>query len=270
MAELSDKLHDKLKGLYPEGRALEMDRRFEAEDTKEPPITEDKIDFWKRNKSSSDIRGFDTPEAREPTDRAIIKDIGGGGKGLYIADHNTNANYAADKFIDPKRYKLGKLIYEERKSIMDFNTMKQAIVRAWSRDGQVRDLVNYNMKQEDWLSLWRHPIMQRYVEENTHPILIRFIMQRYRVEPVKASRVANKLSVTQRNKLVRSILSGKASTKAHKQKITSRTWTAEELSFFRANKSQPKDKIVSNYRGVFDSERSDDTIQRKFQSLPEQ
>lgn len=260
---MDKKLHERLKTIYPESRSLEVDREFEAVDTVEPPFTKSKLEHWAEDPKRRDLRGFDTPDAKEPPIRRIIRS-GFGSQPDYIADQS-DMGYAPDWYVDEK-FEGGRLLKDEKHRIVSFDTLQQAVKDAWRRDPGLSSLSDY-LTHNDFVALWNHPIIQSYVDENTRPTLIKYLMDTFGIEQVKASRVLNRLTPTLRQKLlykvkVKSLPKAFRTTKITKPKPgpkkrrTYKHWSAEEINFIKENIHLNPERLAATYNAAFSIRRS--------------
>lgn len=268
--ELSDRLHERLKDIEPEGTELDRDRQFRAEEVLDPN-QERNIRRWRDNRDRVDLEGFDTPSAREPTIREVVRQISGAGI-RYIADQAVNGK-APDKFIEDA-YEAGRLIKQKQGKITDFQSMKKAIRDAWSDDPGLSGLT-HNLKEEDWLVMFNHPKMQQYMSNNIKPIIVDWVMRKFGVEPNKASRIADKLSNRVRGKLYQRIKANRVPriqlAPVRKRPTTRGSWSEQEMNLLRNNTDLSPSAMVQLYNRAFRTKaRSEQAIKERYRQIKKQ
>jgi hypothetical protein len=261
-------LMQKLKKLYPESRSLDVDREYNAQEILEP--TESNIKKWAKNTDRSDIKGFDSRiNPREPSVKSVLRSGKGGlGEPRYIADQS-EGNVAPDKFAR-EDFEAGRLIKEQQAKIKDFDSMKSAISNAWRKDKGLTELVD-TMKEDDWQVMWNHPTIQHYFDRNTRPLITRYLMLKFKVEPARASIIMNKMNPRMRSNLVRKLRTDYVNMVVKGIRMpttyTRARWTKEETVFVRANLALPADEVARAYASAFNKRRTVSSIKYQQRKL---
>jgi len=271
--KISDELEEKLKRIYPESRSLEIDRQFRAEETVDPS---DQIGLrrWQERPTRMDVEGFDTPDAREPTPNEVMRLIEGRPKGKDYIKMREIDGHAPDSFVEPT-FEAGRLIAKKKEKIVDFESMKNAVREAWKEDGNLISLLPY-LTDRDYEVLYNHPTMQSYIQDNIKPFLINFVMKRYGVEPIRASKIVGRLSSQQRNKLYekareqkipRLIVKGATIRRRTKSTLESKKkrsrWSQEEINFIRQNRGLSPERLFEAFNRVFSNKRSFSAVRNR-------
>ncbi|MCJ7816550.1 MAG: hypothetical protein MUP55_01710 [Candidatus Aenigmarchaeota archaeon] len=257
---VKEDLMQKLKKLYPESRSLDVDREYNAKEVLQP--TEVGIKEWAKNPKRKDLAGFDSRiNPREPSVKAVLRSGLTGGAPRYIADQS-EGDVAPDKFAR-EDFEAGRLIKEQQAKIKDFDSMKSAITTAWRRDRGLTELID-TMKEDDWRVMWNHPTIQHYFDRNTRPLITRYLMLKFHVEPARASTIMNKMNPRMRSNLVRKLRTDYVNmiVKGIKMPTTYNRarWTTEEKTFVRANLKLPSDEVARAYASAFNKRRTINSI----------
>lgn len=251
--KVSEDMERELKRMYPESHALDQDRVYRADTVLDPDNPED-VMRWSERKDRLDLEGFDTPSAREPPQDKVLSQIydGESGEEALIDE--------ADRFAKPNSV-AGKLIEEKKDKIYDYQSLIKAVEDAWKNDDALNNLYNkIPNKERAFQELFRHPIIQGYIDENTRPLLINYVMKRYGVEPVRASNIVNKLTPRIRSKLFnksrRATLPkirmppprrrGKLPKKAGR----GRRWSEQEINIIRSNRTLSVERVTEIFRNA--------------------
>ena len=170
--EISKKLHDKLKDIYPEGRSLDMDRRFTAKDVLDPNDPKD-VKEWASHKDTSDLKGFDDKSAREPSVKKVVDKLSKGDRNYVEED--------IDRFVDTTQ-EAGKSIQEVSDKIVDYNSMKDAVVSAWGKDLKGLSELADNLTERDFKALFNTEIFRvlyfyKNIEKNFRVISMKGVVR---------------------------------------------------------------------------------------------
>lgn len=236
--KISKEMEQKLKDLYPESRALDMDRVYDAETMLDPEKPED-VQRWNDSKDSIDLRGFDDRSAREPNKKEVLqRNIrGDSGDGVIMTE--------PDRLVDPNS-QAGKLIADNKDEIKDYASFIRAVKNAWESDDALPSLIDNISYDSSFQEMFKHPTIQGYIDENTKPDMINYIIKKFGVEPVRASNIINKLPRSIRAKLYhkaqRTRLPKIRLPKARpirrpvgRQTTSRRRWSEQEINILRAN-----------------------------------
>jgi hypothetical protein len=274
---ISKSLHDEIKEKwFPEGHSLDTDRGREAQEV----FTEKevkKFEAWKKDHAHSDLKGFDTPDAKELTPRQVVKKITGRRSGEdAILDEPS-------RFTDPKTG-AGADISKYSKQIRDFNSFKQVVKQAWGQKHgdsikNLYDDISKGNLDEVLKTLYLTKQVQSWLNENRKPDMIKAIMQRFGVEQQRAIRVFDRLSPSAKEKLLTRVIKSKEPrlVREPKKGISKRInipmirqvsskgkqysrakpkrWTDMQTRFLKNNRSLPLDNLIERYNMVFAKER---------------
>lgn len=245
----------------------------------------DNVEDWqKAGTNQSDLAGFDTktnPKTSEKATRRLLFDSGVG----YIEQE-------PDRFL---RYDQAsrKLLEQYKDEILDFQTFKDVVKKAWDdgSDNGLKSLLNH-AKESDFKALFEQDLVQSWLNTNIENIAVPVIMRKLNIEEVRAKQVYSRLPARKRGVLLSRILKGKKITLKRKvgtvkpilvgkgvqaqvrflkqvrgnteyQRTFPKKWSEMETNFIRNNKSRGRKWILEYYNRIF-SERSKGSIQNKF------
>ncbi len=253
------------KQYVPEGFNLDVDRAFTAE-----TIVTD-INEWKKQPNKVDLAGFDTKSRKEPSLKQIRKAIVGRPSGEVVLLEEPG------RFVNPT-HQTRKLLEKHKDEITDFNSFKEVVRKAWSSDNSLQNLLANVADFDTALQpLYNQKVVQGWVDKNTRQINIAFLIKRFNIEPVRASRVLNFLSPKAKQKLYRLAKSGrlpkkvrfriKSASRPRKPSRQCRKWTEEELRFIESNIHLPAKKVAELFKSALPYHRSVSAIMNKTYSL---
>lgn len=218
------------KRLYPEGLSLSIDRSKDAELVFSPDKIKD-WEKWREMKNKSDMKGYDDTSAQERPVRLVKRDISGG----YVASE-------PDRFLRSKQ-KSRKMLEEQKELMHDYDSFKEAVEKAWHADRKGLSNLLDAMHEADFKALYEQPLIQDWIENNQRPMLIQYIMKRYKLEPVRASRVVIGLSSKVRNRLYLLAVKRKLPKVQVLRRVPRRAankprikWSVEEKNLLRVNR----------------------------------
>ena len=283
-SELDDLAKD---GFLPEGfgvkhphvDALAVDRSKTAKN-----VYDNVEDWQKAGTNKSDLLGFDTktnPKTSEKATRRLLYDMGTG----YLEQEPS-------RFLrfDQVSYKLLK---QHKDEILDFQSFKDVLRKAWAGDNGLSVLISDKYaKESDFKALFEQDLVQSWLNTNIENIAVPVIMRKLNIEEVRAKQVYSRLPARKRGVLLSRILKGKKITLKRKvgtvkpilvgkgvqaqvrflkqvrgnteyQRTFPKKWSEMETNFIRNNKSRGRKWILEYYNRIF-SERSKGSIQNKF------
>lgn len=275
MARHNTRLDRVGKQYLPEGFDLAVDRSKEAEE-----VTT-KVSVWKDKTNRMDLKGFDTPDAREARVSSVVKDIKG------IAGRTTSGEDAIleepERFVRPDQ-KAGNLLHQHKDEIYNFESFKRTLKKSWSGDPALPNLM-HDLHREDILRLiYQTNTVQNWIRQNSDDLLTHLVQKRYNVEENRARKILQGLDSGARDKLLTStrvrfrakpvtVMKAKRKVVMIKQvskggKVYERSkpkkWTVLENKLVSNNRAKKVSHIFDIYRKVFhDTERSDSSIRNK-------
>jgi len=261
--KLSKELHDKLKDIYPESRSLSMDRRFNAETILDPTDPK-QLKEWALDKDKKDARGFDDKSGREPSVKKVVDSVSGESRNYVEED--------IDRFVDTSQ-ETGKLIDKVSDKIFDYNSMKKAIKESWGNDLKGLSELADRLTNRDYNALFNSPLIQRYIQNNTQSHLVNYIQKRFKVEPVRASRIINKLGRLNRAKLfyvVRHKRLPKIKMPTKSGRRTRRRFSQQETNFIYTNKHLTDKTMTKLFNQTFQNKRDISSIRNKLHRIRKQ
>jgi len=268
-SKISKELEDKLKAIYPESRGLDQDRRYDAETTKDPTDPKE-LGEWAKDPTQSDVKGFDDTSGREPTVKQVIDTVSSG------RDGDSGERVVKD---EPERFVIdsseaGRLIAEKKDKIVDYQSFIKAVKEAWKDDGSLTSLLDsIGDKRRHLQEMFKQPIIQGYIDENTRPMMVNYIMKKFGVEPVRASNIVNKLPVRIRARLyhkaqrvrlpkIRLPVRRQATSRrpVGRQVTSRRRWSEQEINILKANSNSTPDVAIRLFKSITTYDRSDTSI----------
>lgn len=250
---------EKLKNILPEGKSLEVDRRQTAEEVLNPNKPED-MKRWTQDTSHLDMKGFDTADAKEPTQREILKDVVGGDSGDEVLQDEP------ERLVDVNQ-EAGRLIHSNKDKIVDYKSFVKAVKEAWNND-QLQFIEKFTTTDLSYKNMFLTPEIQAYIEENTRATNINYLMRKFRIEPVKASKILNHLHPRIKAKLYRkATLASLPKIRMPKTRASSNRvrWSEQEKNIIRTNLSLSPSKLIELFKRVSTTKRSDNAIKTKLQ-----
>ena len=266
--KLSKEMEEKLKTIYPESRGLDFDRRFDAKKMLDPSKPDD-LQKWIKDPKHSDIKGFDDTSAKEPSIKKVAIRVAGGDSGDEVLQDEP------ERMVDPAS-QAGKLIQANKDKIVDYASFVKVVKSAWRDDDALPSLLDNVKNDNSFKEMFKHPTIQGYVDANTKPAMINYIMKKFNVEPVRASNIVNRLNTSlraklysraKRTKLPRIIIpKGRARPRARligRQTTTRRAWSEQEHNIIRANKESPTERVAEIFNTTTGYNRSYISIRNK-------
>lgn len=186
-----------LQQLYPSGSPLDQDRKHRAQTVFKP----NQIDKWlAMGVNRSDLQGYDTPSAREPSKRKIMGTLARAGQVGYVESE-------PERFVHPT-HRTYKLLSEHKDEITSYETFKAAVQKAWNKDHSLPDLVD-NMTEADYQALYKTGTIQKWLESNSKGVLVEGLQRRFNIERRRAEAIYERLTPDNRQKLMGSLLTGR-------------------------------------------------------------
>jgi len=260
--KISKELEEKLKKIYPEGIGLDHDRDRRAEKKFDPSKAGD-IEKWSEKKTTTDLKGFDTPDAKEISVGDAVKSLVKGDSGDKVLQTEP------DRFVDPNS-EAGRLIQAKKDKIVDLKSFIQTVKDAWDSDDALPTLLANVSSEKSYEDMYKNPTIQGYVDSNTRPAMINYVMKRFGVEPVRASNIVTKLPQKIRAKLyhkARVVSLPKITipkTKARGRHTTNRQrWSDEEVNIIRANRNQSPERVAEIFNSTTSYNRSFTSIRNR-------
>lgn len=171
------------KEFLPEGFSLATDRGKDAKTVVSDPRK------WKDRHNRTDLKGFDTRQAKEKKARKVLYQAGVG----YIEQ-------------EPERFL--KYISDEKGEFLDYNTFKDAVNKAFDKDVSLSKLKS-TMKESDYQALFDTREVQDWLSENITEVAIPILMRKHNIERKRAELVWSKYPARKRGRIMTRILSGK-------------------------------------------------------------
>lgn len=261
------------KQFLPEGRALSTDRAKDARtvvDRPDQPVEyRGRQTTWEKDHNLIDLAGFDTRKQRERKAVSVIKE-------LRNIRRKTNSGEDAvieepERFLDEKQ-KAGQLIAKYKKLILDFDSFKAILKRAWSEDPLLPELFKEISDKDDIIKLlFETNKVQDWIKENSEGILLDVIRRQYGVEVGRAGQILKGLSNKQRLKLLRQSdvrvempARPRAPRRPTVRQITQRSragreytrafprrWISQEITLLRNYRDEPLARIQEIHAQVF-------------------
>ena len=161
----------------------------------------DNVDEWqKAGTNQSDLAGFDTksnPKTAEKPTRRLLYDMGTG----YIEQEPS-------RFLryDQASYKLLK---QHKDEILDFQSFKDVLRKAWAGDNGLSLLVSDKYaKESDFKALFEQDLVQSWLNTNIETIAVPVLMRKLNIEENRAKQVYSRLPARKRGILLSRILKG--------------------------------------------------------------
>jgi len=154
-----------------------------------------------------------------------------------------------DRLVKPDSV-AGRLIEDVKDKIFDFQSFKTAVKQSWGTDGSLANLVNNARGDDGYMELFKNPVIQGYLNENTKPLMVNYLMKRFGIEPVRASNVINKLPASVKSKLYRKArdqslprirqpksrtVRSRTTTASQSRPVRMPRWTQQEQNIIKAN-----------------------------------
>jgi len=263
--KISKEMEERLKETYPEGRALDLDRTFDAQTMLDPNKPED-VRRWAERKNKVDLAGFDDRSGREPSKKDVLKRTIRGDSGDVVLQTEP------ERLVDGNSV-AGKLIERMKDKIVDYDSFIKAVKKAWGEDDSLSNMLDFVSYDSSFKEMFRNPIIQGYVRDNTTPTMINYIMKKFGVEPVRASRIVNKLPSNVRAKLFYKarqtrlpkirLPKSRPTRTQRTQRTQRRRWSEEELRILRANRTLPPVRVAEIFNNVTGFNRSYFSIRNK-------
>lgn len=282
----------RLKRLYGgEGNALMRDRGIDAQTVFDPKD----VDKWlKAGVNKTDLKGFDTTDAREPSMRQLGGQLKKGtGLGYVESEPDRFVESGMESFKALSRYK---------DEITGYDSFKKIVEKAWrshsTGDKGLHHLFK-EMTEGDFVALYETSVVQSWVRQaprrderipqEVQNSIISGLMKRYNIERGRATTKFNELSPPAQQKLIdRFRLRSERDARrrmfvgipenAQKQTVAYRgrtyvrskptKWSPLQETFIRNNSGLPLKDLTDLYRHVFTtSPRTYNSIKFKRQRL---
>lgn len=286
MVEHNTELDDLGKEYLPEGYggahkgvdALAIDRGRQAK-----TVYRDPKKWLKKGTNMSDLKGFDTTDAREPKTAQIVKEL----KGI----HGVTTSGEDALIEEPRRFLkyYDQYLSENDKSrIVDFETFLEATEKVFRKDRGLPPLwSNVEGHFKGLQEVFNTPEIQDMVRKNADGWVIEWIMKRKNVERGRAEGAYNRLSPETKDKLIsqfykkfRGGISQLPKTvPRHSEPTQDRViywrggkriiaakpvpWTKLQVDFVRNNRHKGSKWLAEYYAAIFNKPRSRLAIQSK-------
>jgi len=253
------------KKWLPEGHALDVDRGFKAEDV----VTD--INKWKTKTDRLDLKGFDTPSAKEPTSRQVRRKLSGRTSGddamVEEPDRFVRQGTVTRQLIDRVKHK-----------IYNFESFKKWVSESYKNDDGLWNLIEKGDPTEGgFQALFNTPYIQSLIKQNASALGISFIKKKHHVEQKRAERIWYSLSPQTREKAVRvalrqrygttelKILQRKVSIPRIRQRAGSGTtyyrvkpvkWTSNQVRFVSSRRGLSSERVLEEYNSFFSKPRT--------------
>ena len=265
----------RLKRLYGgEGNALMRDRGIDAQTVFDPKD----VDKWlKAGVDKTDLQGFDTTDAREPSLRQLGGQLKkGSGLGYVESEPERFVQHGMESFKQLSRFK---------DEIIGYNSFKKAVEKAWSSHSQGDKGLHHlfkEMTEGDFVALYETSEVQSWVRQappdkqkvsqELRGQVITHIMKRYNIERGRATTKYDSLSLVAQDKLLtrfrlrterqakrmaqpsrpEGILTTNVSRrgKVHVRTLPQK-WTPIQVTFMRNNSQLPPKQLHELYSHVF-------------------
>jgi hypothetical protein len=229
----------------------------------------------------SDLKDFDTTNAREPSEREIKSELRRTMGVGYVESE-------PERFMHPN-HETRKLLEEHKAEIGDYASFKEVLNRVWGKDHSLKDLVK-SMTEADYEALFNTSTVKEWVDGNTAEITIQGLMQRFNIERKKAETVYEKLNVDNRRKILTSLMRGRKITirpeatqtpapttpRFQPPTVTQRSrwgtsysrakplkWQGIQTEFIRNNQALPAKALHALYNQTFSQPRSIIAVRNK-------
>ena len=270
------------KVYFPTGADLQRDRQVRANQVFKP----DQVKQWlKTGVNKSDLDGFDTPDAREPSQRQVTSRLHRQGIVNYVESE-------PERFLHP-RHETRKLLDGVKNEMTDYESFKRAVNKAWGSDKSLSHLVK-NMTEADYKALFETDTIKKWVESNGSDFIITGIMQRFNVERERATAIYGKMPEQSRQRFASSLLRGNRVTLRHAaepstegralpptlaQGIRQRRgnteytrskmakWSMLQVQFLQNNKQLPRKSLYNLYNATFPEKRTQGSINNKVKRI---
>lgn len=264
---------------YPEGSALMRDRQVTAETVFKPS----QVDKWlEAGVNRTDLEGFDTRAAREPSQKKIAST-------LYKRYGVGYVESDPERFMHPNHV-TRRLLEDEKGRIADLKSFREAVQTAWDKDKSLKNLLK-NMTDGDYEALFNTRDVQQWVNRNSSEFIIQGLMQKLNIERGRAEAAYMRLNDEGRQKVMRRLVSGGSIRFTRQQAepeptpratggISQRSrggreytrskpakWTDLQLEFLRSNRGMPRKAIYPLYNATFRDRRSPGSINTKMKRM---
>lgn len=144
----------------------------------------------------------------------------------------------ADRFID-SRNQVATLLFDSiADEIVDFNSMIEAIKRAYGEDPSLQNLIqNGGITEKGWLAIFEHPKTQRLLRKNTFNSNDPSKIKAFRSAQAKETREIEKIRGKAFN-TVEAYVKKRTSSGVSFYKQDPKRWTKAEESFLRKNQEK--------------------------------
>ncbi len=262
-SEISQRMEDKLKRLYPESKALDMDRKYTAKNVLDPSSMID-VREWAKKPNKYDLKGFDTKSGQEPSKKQVMKKL----SRMLVGNSGEEAlQDEPERYVEPK-FEAGKLIEHNKDDIKDFKSFVETVEKSWKHDPSLINLLSNIKNEESLRNMFNDSTIQNYVFNNTKSDMVGFVMKKFGVEQVRASRVVNSLSNDLRGKLYhKTTLKNAPRLKRIRNKLPTARWTVQETNLLKANKHLPAEKMSKLFNDLTAYKRSRTAIVKRRMEL---
>ncbi len=181
--------------IVPNGVRLEQDRGRNAKIIHSP--TKKGKQAWAKNPNKSDLKGFDTKDRKQPSKKKIGNLLGLG----YIETD-------PDRFV-ADGYVTRQLIDSVSDEIIDLDSLKQAVTKAWKTDNSLKSFWDKQneLKNADWEALLKTGHIQKIIKNNTMLPVIKAIQKKFNIDSLKAKQVYDKMPSHTKEKLLKQSVS---------------------------------------------------------------
>lgn len=261
---------------YPKGSSLATDRKIQAQTVFKP----NQVDQWlKKGINRSDLQGYDTPDAREPSFKAIRS-------ALHSSQTLGYVESEPDRFMHD-RQQTRRLLEGVKDKVVDYRSFKIAVDEAWSKDKSLKFLVK-NMLESDYEALFKTPKVQQWLKSNTSTALIAGLMRRFSVDRDRAQAIYERMNEDSRNKLLAAFMHSRPLRVAPRIEpepmprtpsvplITQRSrsgrsysrskpikWSDMELEFLHNNRQMPLRTLTDLHNNTFSTRRTLSSIKSR-------
>lgn len=265
-------LEREAKKYLPEGMALSVDRFKDAE------IIHDDINKWKNNTNRSDLRHFDTKDAREPKVKDIVKRLTGKTSGEQILQSEP------DRLVGQGR--AGDLLNQYKKGIVNFESFKKAIELAWKKDASLKNLWKEvkGSKDDVFKEMFNTTVVQQWLKDNNYGDIVSSLMKKFNIGQKRAERLYARLPPKKQQSLLNRVIEGKKprlvkAVAVKKPKIVKITqvskagtsysrvkpqrWTTNELRFILSRRNRPVERVLEEYNSFFPENRTISSLRNK-------
>lgn len=262
--KLSKKLHEKLKDIYPESRSLDVDREYTAETVLDPNKPED-IKKWSQKPNRIDLKGFDDRASAEPSIKKVTSEITTGDTGEDVLINEP------ERFLNTGTV-TRELLEKGRDKMVDFPSFVEQVKKNYSDDRNLRSLIQtIGNRTEGYLSLFNQPEIQDWIKQNTMPQLVNYLTKTYGVEPVRASRILNKLGDKTRNKFYSKVKRTKMPRfimpRISRPKVSRKRWSEQEMNILRENQNLGFNAMYKIFTASRVTKRSKSSVKNQFYKI---